>query len=132
MGFEMVGTTIVIVYGASAPSDVEYQACIKHLGRYAGVIKGAVVYSLGGAPLKATQRQAAAQVWREAPHKPKVAVLTDSALVRGVFTAVAWITGGPIKSFACPDVAGAAEYVEESRAVLAAVVGRLCKNLEAA
>lgn len=130
MAFEMVGSTIVIVYGATPPSDKEYLACLGELEKRARVITGALVYSLGGGPLKAAQRQAAARVWREAPHKPKVAVLTDSALVRGVFTAVAWIIGEQIKSLPCSDVAAAAEYLGESRAVLASVVARLCRTLE--
>lgn len=62
----------------------------------------AVLISTNGGSPNARQRNRYAEVQRKSGNRDKVALLSDSAVIRGVLTAMSWLTGADVMTFA-PD-----------------------------
>jgi hypothetical protein len=68
----------------------------------------------GGAP-NAAQRKAMDATNK--PLRPKVAVLNDSALVRGAITALSWLGGAEVRAFKLGDYDGACAFLGSSATI---------------
>lgn len=129
MAIEMVGTTAVVVYGSSTPSDQDYAHALQVLESNAKTMTGAIAYSLGGGP-SSTQRHRAAKLWLSTPSKPRVALCSNSPVVHGMFTAVAWLIGSNIKAFALEDIPGAALHVNTSSGIAQHAIQKMLAKLD--
>jgi hypothetical protein len=70
-----------------------------------------LVSSHGGGP-NSGQRTQLAQASAESGIKPEtVALLSDSAVLRGILTAIAWLTSNTVKPFSPGDLAGALQFL---------------------
>lgn len=91
---------VLFLHDAGAPDDQTWNAAMDEVARqFTAVTADKIAFLVitdGGAP-STTQRQRLAQVTREARHP--IAVVNNSALVRGVITAISWMNPG-IKPFA--------------------------------
>jgi hypothetical protein len=66
--------------------------------------------STGG--LTSKQRSRIAEFWKSSSRRPPpVALLSDSALARGVLTALSWLLESPTKAFSPSDLRGALAYL---------------------
>src|SRR5262245_61639906 len=87
MGFTIVEGFFVSYHTTENPSDSEWQDQLEFCaGKYKG-LKGVLVWSDGGGP-SSLQRSQLAESFRDAP--PAVAMITESAIVRGMLTALSW------------------------------------------
>lgn len=94
-------TTIIVVHNENPPTDEEWRSYLKFLERaiVALEVSGILVYTAGGAPT-APQRVDYAKLIDRHRCAFSCAVVSDSALVRGVVTAFAWWTSQKhIRSF---------------------------------
>lgn len=74
-----------------------------------GAVKYIIALTFGTASLTATQRRAAADTMRKLDIA--AVVVADSALTRGIVTAVSWL-GAKTKSFSWNDVEGSVKHFE--------------------
>jgi hypothetical protein len=115
MAWRTEGRVNVVVHGRRSPTDLEWASYLNETrddgGRPDFCI---VVLSRGGSP-DGKQRTLLANSVAKGARKPPVALLTDSAIVRGVITAMN-IFNPQMKAFATPDLDGAALYLGLTRA----------------
>lgn len=102
------------VHGTSNPSDPEWEQFTAGWKAHASAVRqaGRTPLSMnvthGGAP-NAVQR--ALMDAANKPLRPKVAVLNDSAFVRGVITALSWLGGADVRAFKLGDFGGACTFL---------------------
>ena len=114
MAFLRVGRTLVAVHNALAPSDEEWN-------RYLELCRGSMpdalaapfnmsglVFTDGGGPTT-PQRAALLDVMRDA--RIRSSVITTSALVRGIVTALSWFSPSSIRAFAPRDWRNAQKHL---------------------
>ncbi|NUP09677.1 MAG: hypothetical protein HOW73_26835 [Polyangiaceae bacterium] len=101
MRYELFGDTLAILHMANAPSDDEWEGMLVYLR--ANWPARVVVFTDGGGPTT-LQRGRLNDALSGKPLK--TAVVTSSAVVRGIVTALSWFNAG-IKTFT-PDRAPAA------------------------
>ncbi len=92
-------------------------------------VKSVIVHAGGKVVLDARTRSDLAKVVKE--HELQVVVLTDSAMQRGVVTALGWVTGRH-SSFAPSDIDGAFDHLgltKEARAVASAELNSMLASL---
>jgi hypothetical protein len=109
--FEQLDDEIfLLVIGRDDPTDAEWNAWLAFVAaRPVRPRARVIVHSAGGGP-DATQRSALAGTMKERP-KTRVAVLVDSAVGRGIVTALGWLYGN-FTAFDTPDIAGALSYLD--------------------
>lgn len=107
MAFGRVGTCIVLVHSVRPPAEDEWLSYIEFLERHRGLATTILVFSEGGAP-DVTQRAKLKDTLSS--HMP-TAVLTHSAIARGVVTAISWFYPR-IRAFAPNDVEGALKWLQ--------------------
>lgn len=114
MSYELVGSIFVVVHTSQPPSDEEWTRYLESFRPHRDEVAGILVYTLGGGP-SAKQRGALVTVFGDRP--PPTAVLTSSAIARGMVTALAWLKGNFIQAFKPDELAAALSYlaVEPSR-----------------
>jgi hypothetical protein len=114
VGAATVEGILICVHGEEEPNDVDWAVFLNELRARGRVAEGVLVHSLGGGP-NARQREAARVVWREALGSegavPDHAVLTASALVRGIVTVAAWFFPRTPRSFAPHEVEAALNHL---------------------
>jgi hypothetical protein len=90
---------IVIVHGAVRPSDAEWREVLdRSLHRKP---RGLIVFSPKSCPgPTATQRSEAAATWKAIGDRVPMAMVTDSRIIRGMVTAVQWLTKQPATAHA--------------------------------
>ena len=125
MAVEMVGRTLVVVHGATHPSDADWEIYLEALRRNKDVIEAQLIVTDGGSPNSA-QRRASLDVAAGGP-VPPTAVVTSSVLARGVVAALSWFMKDRILAFrpnefddACAFIGATAE-----KSVLRDTVARL-------
>lgn len=108
-----VGHTLVFcARGDDHATDADVDAWMIRVAR--GDCTGILLHVRGGTP-DARQRARLAEFWDDLPApRPRFAMLTDSALVRAVATALGWISQLRVQSFAADNLAGALTYLEEA------------------
>lgn len=97
----------IAVHHSRPPSDEEWNRWVALCAAQEGPIR-VIVESHGGAP-NAKQRKTLSDAL--AGRDLRSAILSDSIVVRGVVTALAWL-GISLRAFPLDDYAGLAEYLE--------------------
>lgn len=108
MTHKVIGNRLMIcVHNAKAPKESEWQAYVDDLRKLPLDQACQFVYTLGGAP-SPSQRKEITDLTTGKKHR--VAVVTPSAMVRGICTALSWFNSN-VQAFA-PERTGAAfEYL---------------------
>ncbi len=132
--YEVAGGAHVAVHGSVSPHDEEWQRYLDDISEHLGEIRGVIVNTTGGGP-SSLQRSMATEHWKRHGGGPKMSIMTTSAFVRGMVTALSWFLGPTVKAFPIEDYGDAAEHlglgaaeVDEVRATVA----RLRANLPGA
>lgn len=118
------GNVGVFVHGLKEPLDAEWRNSIDQLAAEASTMKGILVYTLGGGP-NSSQRKYLAEMWKRRGAMVPTALLTPSAVIRGIATALNWVLPKPIRTFSPEQVEDAAGYLQlnkdETRAAQAKI-----------
>jgi hypothetical protein len=104
--WEVLGTTMLLVYRTGKLPEPEFTRFMKWLPQEYSQLTGMVVVPNNSIPTAA--QRGTIKEYQER-YGIKAAVLTDSPLVRGVVTAMAWF-GGALAAFAERDVLEALRY----------------------
>jgi len=107
VGFDRAGGTFIAVLGTKTASPTEWNAFIAALEAQIYEFNRLLLFS-AGASIDVTEREQLEQVLTRG--RLRVAVLTDSKLLRGAATALSWFKI-PIKSFAANDVERALDHL---------------------
>jgi hypothetical protein len=99
IAFTGVEGLLVLCHSSASPSDEEWDAWIARESR--GDHRGILISTEGGAPNSRQRSRVADKTGNRGSVRPPVALLTDSAIIRSVMTAFAWILGKdqPMKAF---------------------------------
>jgi len=103
----IVGNLLVIAWGAESGSESEWQACLDDVRRRPGTVNRLLLFSAGGA-LNPKQRAALGKLMQTGDWK--AVVLTDSAAMKNVAIALAWL-GGDVKTFNPSDLPEALKFL---------------------
>ncbi|NUP05419.1 MAG: hypothetical protein HOW73_05090 [Polyangiaceae bacterium] len=128
MRFEQFGDTVAMVHTADPPSDEEWDAYLA--SQRAHWSARVLVFTEGGGP---TTLQRGRLNDALAGRIVKTAVVSSSAVIRGIVTALSWFNPG-IKSFLPNEASAALRYLGvavEDQAGLMQKVTRLSKELKA-
>jgi hypothetical protein len=89
MGWVVLGDLLVVAHDEHSPNDDEWHAFVREYRAHAPKLRALLVYSLGGGPISA-QRKQLLEMLTSLPHVPTAFMVTSSALMRGVVTAMSW------------------------------------------
>jgi hypothetical protein len=110
---QLVGDTMVLVHSDKAPSPAGWNEYLDLVEQSRDQMVRTLVYSIGGAP-DAKQRSDLKVVYQRAfRREPPVAVLTTSALARGVVTTLSWFYGN-IRAFSPFELEAALRWLRVS------------------
>jgi hypothetical protein len=108
MRYAPQGEVFVTVHSADPPSDEEWARYLEVSKTHFGSLRASVIITDGGGP---NSRQRALLIERYPEFGPvPVAVVSDSAITRGIVTALHWL-GKNIRAFRPTDLARAFEYL---------------------
>jgi hypothetical protein len=109
-GYDYVDDVMVTVHKAVDPSEEDWSRMVADLAAKLRELRGNLVLA-GDIKLTARQRKGVADAVRGS--KLKVAVLTESAVTRGILRAIGWLGGPPgLRPSAMEEIGGALEYLE--------------------
>ena len=94
MRWAIVDAVAIIVHGSGTPSKDEWQAWLHEYRQRSPQLEGVVIYSFGGGPTSA-QRTELLQIVDKLQHVPRTIMVTSSAMVRGIITALSWFIAPP-------------------------------------
>ncbi|HKU42739.1 MAG TPA: hypothetical protein VJR89_31490 [Polyangiales bacterium] len=115
MRFVFIDGIWVGVHTAAAPTAEEWQTHCLNIEQVRNDTRGVLVYTEGGGPSTGQRKEMRAALQGLAP--PPSAILTDSALVRGIVTALNWTFGGEkIAAFPPGALPRALHYLERNGA----------------
>src|SRR5689334_10572703 len=120
---------ILVTCHVEQPDDVEWAEHLAFLISVADSLRGVLVVT--ETPITSSQRQRLTSVLRGRPPL-RVAVVTSSALVRGVITALTWVGVKERRAFAPDDLLEAIAYLQvpsDERRSLAEIVVELCEQV---
>lgn len=89
MAWSTMGDLLLVAHDEGPPSDDEWQAWLRQFEASARGLRANVVSSLGGGPTS-SQRKELLAVLAHLDHVPAAVILTSSALMRGLVTAIGW------------------------------------------
>jgi hypothetical protein len=89
MRWAIVDRIAILVHGSGTPSNDEWQAWLREYQQRKAEFQGLLIYSLGGGPSSA-QRTELREVVETLEHVPQTVIVTSSAIVRGIVTALTW------------------------------------------
>jgi hypothetical protein len=89
MAWSLTGDLILTVHDEGPPADDEWRAWLRDFEGAAPSLRGNVVYSLGGGPTS-SQRKDLLNAIARLQRVPPTVILTSSALMRGLVTAIGW------------------------------------------
>ncbi len=121
LGVAKVGTVLVVSHNSRPPAREEWARYCDLVAAHQATFTAQLVLSQGPGP-DATQRQ---QVLNRLPKGyviPPTAVLTHSALARGVVTLFNWFTPRAMRAFPPEDLPAAATHLKMSEAELRRLV----------
>jgi len=121
MSFGCAGRIFIVAQGEQAPSLDDWEECLRSLEAQLQEIQGLLLFSAGGS-LNAKQREQMAELVKRG--SVRVAVLTDSRIVRGAVTAMSWFDI-PIEAFDCNEEGRALDYLLVEADARAALLGTL-------
>ena len=112
MSYHFVSPIYLVIHAPTPPSQDEWSAYLQDMETVADQIRGIVVTSVGGSSgPNARQRQEAAELWEKHGGPPPIAVVTESAVQRGIVTAFNWFFSKPMRVFSPKQASAAFEYV---------------------
>lgn len=129
MAYELVGDTLVLCHNDKTPSDADWNAWVSATLEVAH--KKVLISSHGGGP-SAAQRTRLSQARSSLPPE-QVALLSDSSVLRGVLTAVAWLTGNNVKPFSPRELTEALRWLGlplERQREIEVLIARLHRTLD--
>lgn len=110
MQFSYVNGIWVCLHNSESPSTEEWLRYCQGLQGTRGEIKAILVFTLGGAPGFKQREQLRAAMDEE--QIPPTAVMTNSALARGIITSLNWFTRNQeLVAFSSQDIDGALRYL---------------------
>lgn len=104
-----VDGVFVVVHTAQPPDAQAWTAHCKALERELTRVRGMLVFTAGGGP-SSKQRGELHNAMRDAP-AARVAIMNDSAIVRGIVTSLNWFANNQMAAFPQDDLEGALRYV---------------------
>ena len=109
MAFGFLDEMAIAVHTAAPPSDEDIQAWLREVVHH----RAERILIMGGASPgpNAVQRKIMIEAARTNNLNPKTAILTDSAIARGVATVFNWFNISGIRIFTVNDVEGALRYL---------------------
>lgn len=115
---------LVMMSTSKTPSDEEWTRHCQDLTRERPHLRGVLVYTAGGGPTSKQREQLRVAVGASLP---PTAIMTDSAMVRGIITSINWFLNNPLTAFPHRDLEGALRHVASGGAVFdpAKVMGTL-------
>ena len=123
MSFDRAGKTFVAVQGAKAAAPKEWNAFITAFEEQLSEVSSLLIFS-AGASIDIREREQLERLLTRG--RLRVAVLTDSKVVRGAVTALSWFKI-PIKSFAENEVELALDHIRVQKADRARVYTTLAQ-----
>src|SRR6476620_10097389 len=98
MCHEVVERVSVVLHGTDAPSDDDWNAYLIEMEN-AQELNALFIFTLGGGP-NAAQRKSVADMWQRRKSMPPTSLVTPSAVVRTIVTALNWVLPQKITPFA--------------------------------
>jgi hypothetical protein len=89
MAWSVLADLLLVVHDEHAPGDAEWDRWLRAYAAGAADFRAMIVYSAGGGPTSA-QRKRLLETISRLPRAPAAFMVTSSALVRGVVTALSW------------------------------------------
>jgi hypothetical protein len=128
MRWAIVERVAVIVHGSGTPSRDEWQEWLAVYRRHSADLEGVVIYSFGGGPTPA-QRTELLEIVDKLRRVPQTIMVTSSALVRGIITALGWFVAPPkrAKVFAPVDLEAAFAALQLSEPLREQVYRRIAE-----
>jgi hypothetical protein len=129
--FKVIGDLMLVVHADTPPADSDWADMLRERDDHAGTLKGLLVVAPPKASINASQRADVQSYLRQTG--ARIAVLTDSKLVRGAALAVAWF-GVSVRAFPTSGLHAALEYLQgpaEREALVARTIGELNEKLHA-
>jgi hypothetical protein len=115
MSFTFVRGILIGVFGPRDPSPDEWAAHCTRINQVRHQARGIILYTEGGGP-NAKQRDELARAWAEVP-RPPLAIITTSAVVRGILAMTAWWRGAQqITAFTPAELEAATSFLRNGGA----------------
>jgi hypothetical protein len=128
----MVGRTLVVVHGATHPSDADWEIYLQALRQNMALLEAQLIVTDGGSPNSA-QRRASLELARgQWERMPPTAVVTSSVLARGAVKALSWFMKDRIHAFSPAEFDEACVFIgaKSETALLREVAARLRATLQ--
>ncbi len=128
MNYDTVDSVLVTVHGREQPTTTEYDTWLRTVQSLMDTksITGLIVYTAGGYP-DAKQRRQTYTLWARYKQIPNIAVMHDSVIVRGAFTALVWVIGTTMQSFDLSQIVSACSHVGVAEVDVAPVTSTITK-----
>ena len=108
-----VGDCFILVLGKVPPSDADFNPYITFVrGAIRPDMKPRVLVQSHGGALSPKQRQALNELTAPFAQVARIAVLTDSAVARGVVTAMSWFAKEVYQAFSLSDLNAALDFLQ--------------------
>lgn len=120
--YELVNFTMVLVHNTRPPSDQEWRDYLEVLKQKKASVKKILVFAVGNGP-NAVQRSMYNKTIQENDIRPKVAIISGSAIVRGIVTAFNWFKMDSMQMFPPTGLKDASDYLELTSMEYTTVVG---------
>jgi hypothetical protein len=108
MVYRYVDGIYVMVHTVTAPSDDEWNQHCKELETVHASLRGVLVFTAGGGPTSKQRERLRSSVPSSIP---PTAIMTDSALVRGIITSINWFVNNPLSAFEPQNLDGALRHI---------------------
>jgi hypothetical protein len=89
MAWSVVGSVLVVVHDERAPDDDEWALWVREYEDRSTQVRAMLIYSTGGGP-SSPQRKKLLDIITRLPRVPSAFMMTSSAAVRGIVTAMSW------------------------------------------
>lgn len=97
--FELCGSTMVVVHGTHPPTDAEWREGLDYTRSIVHAVRGQLVVSAGGGPTPHQRKTLHELFSKRIDGTPPTAVVTSSAIARGIVTAFSWVVKDKIRAF---------------------------------
>lgn len=131
MLWQFIENMLLVVSGANDPSDREFAAYQKFCEEKWPASSGYCMVVTGSGSLNAKQRDWVNKLLKSRKIPPRVAIVTDSTIVRGIVTALSWFNAGT-KAFPTANISEALAYLDMPVGARASKVALEIRKLQAA
>ena len=113
LAYVRVQDVLLMVSGELGVSDQDMTTWLERLALHD--YRAILVSTRGNGGISSKQRGRIADFWKRSGRKtPPVALVSDSAVSRGVLTAISWLLESPTKAFSPSDLRGALAFLGTS------------------